>query len=75
VGQGGKKAGLTVKEVGDAVKGADLVMMLLPDENIAEGLPRGRRAEHQEGRGARPSPTASTSTSARSSRAPTSTSS
>ena len=25
-------AGLTVKEVGEAVKGADLVMILLPDE-------------------------------------------
>ena len=31
-----KKAGLTVKEVDDAVKGADFVMMLLPDENIAK---------------------------------------
>ena len=31
-----KKAGLTVKEVDDAVKGADLVMILLPDENIAQ---------------------------------------
>ena len=31
-----KKAGLTVKEVGDAVKGADLVMILLPDEHIAQ---------------------------------------
>jgi ketol-acid reductoisomerase len=30
-----KKAGLQVKEVGDAVKGADIVMILLPDENIA----------------------------------------
>jgi ketol-acid reductoisomerase len=30
-----KKAGLTVKEVGDAVKGADFVMMLMPDEHIA----------------------------------------
>ncbi|MBS1215041.1 MAG: ilvC [Proteobacteria bacterium] len=29
-----KKAGLQVKEVGDAVKGADIVMILLPDENI-----------------------------------------
>ena len=28
-------AGLTVKEVADAVKGADVVMMLLPDEQIA----------------------------------------
>jgi len=30
-----KKAGLTVKDVGDAVKGADFVMMLMPDEHIA----------------------------------------
>jgi len=29
-----KKAGLTVKDVDDAVKGADVVMMLLPDEHI-----------------------------------------
>jgi ketol-acid reductoisomerase len=28
-------AGLSVKEVGEAVKGADIVMMLLPDEQIA----------------------------------------
>ena len=31
-----KKAGLTVKDVDDAVKGADVVMILLPDENIAQ---------------------------------------
>ncbi|MEJ6564130.1 MAG: NAD(P)-binding domain-containing protein, partial [Burkholderiales bacterium] len=31
-----KKAGFTVKEMGAAVKGADVVMLLLPDENIAE---------------------------------------
>src|SRR5688500_14971264 len=30
-----EKAGLTVKEVAEAVKGADVVMMLLPDEQIA----------------------------------------
>jgi ketol-acid reductoisomerase len=30
-----KKAGLKVAEVGDAVKGADVVMMLMPDEGIA----------------------------------------
>ena len=29
-------AGLKVKEVADAVKGADLVMILLPDENIPQ---------------------------------------
>ncbi|QEI07087.1 ketol-acid reductoisomerase [Pigmentiphaga aceris] len=31
-----EKAGLTVKEVDDAVKSADVVMILLPDENIAQ---------------------------------------
>jgi ketol-acid reductoisomerase len=31
-----ENAGLKVKEVADAVKGADVVMMLLPDEQIAE---------------------------------------
>jgi ketol-acid reductoisomerase len=30
-----KKAGLKVAEVGEAVKGADIVMMLMPDEHIA----------------------------------------
>ena len=30
-----KKAGLKVAEVGEAVKGADIVMMLMPDEGIA----------------------------------------
>jgi ketol-acid reductoisomerase len=30
-----KGAGLTVREIGEAVKGADLVMMLMPDEHIA----------------------------------------
>jgi len=30
-----KKAGLKVAEVGDAVKSADIVMMLMPDEHIA----------------------------------------
>ncbi len=30
-----RKAGLKVAEVGDAVKGADVVMMLMPDESIA----------------------------------------
>ena len=30
-----KKAGLAVKEIGDAVKTADFVMMLMPDEHIA----------------------------------------
>jgi ketol-acid reductoisomerase len=31
-----KNAGLTVKEVGEAVKSADFVMMLMPDEHIAD---------------------------------------
>jgi ketol-acid reductoisomerase len=31
-----KKAGLKVAEIADAVKGADVVMMLMPDEHIAE---------------------------------------
>jgi ketol-acid reductoisomerase len=30
-----KNAGLTPKEIGEAVKGADFVMMLMPDEHIA----------------------------------------
>ena len=30
-----KKAGLKVAEIGEAVKGADVVMMLMPDEHIA----------------------------------------
>src|SRR3990172_13382735 len=30
-----KKAGLAVKDVAEAVKGTDLVMMLMPDEHIA----------------------------------------
>jgi len=31
-----KKAGISVNEVADAVKGADLVMILLPDEHHAD---------------------------------------
>jgi ketol-acid reductoisomerase len=31
-----KKAGLNVKDVGEAIKGADFVMMLMPDEHIAK---------------------------------------
>ncbi len=31
-----KKAGLKVAEIGDAVKGADFVMMLMPDEHIGQ---------------------------------------
>ena len=37
----------------EAVKGADIVMMLLPDEHIAAGLQGRHRAQHQEGRDAR----------------------
>ena len=29
-----RKAGLTVKEIGEAVKGADFIMLLMPDEHI-----------------------------------------
>ena len=68
-----KNAGLQVKEVGDAVKGADIVMVLLPDEHHAQVYresiePNSRRAARS------PSRTASTSTTARSNPAPTSTS-
>ena len=31
-----KKAGLPVKEVGEAVRGADFIVMLMPDEHIAK---------------------------------------
>ncbi len=31
-----RKAGLAVKEIGEAVKGADFVIMLMPDEHIAK---------------------------------------
>ncbi len=31
-----RKAGLTVKDVGEAVRGADFVMMLMPDEHIGK---------------------------------------
>jgi ketol-acid reductoisomerase len=37
-------------EVNDAVKSADVVMILLPDEQIADRLQERRRAEHQAGR-------------------------
>ena len=48
-----KKAGLKVAEVDDGVKGADIVMMLLPDEHHRRGLQGVDRAQHQEGRVAR----------------------
>jgi 3-hydroxyisobutyrate dehydrogenase-like beta-hydroxyacid dehydrogenase len=68
-----EKAGLQVAEVGAAVKNADIVMMLLPDEQIAavyknDVEPTSSRARRSRSR------TASTSTTARSCRAPTSTS-
>ncbi len=42
-------AGLTVKEVAEAVKGADVVMMLLPDEQIAEVYAKEVHANAKEG--------------------------
>ncbi|AKJ67261.1 ketol-acid reductoisomerase [Pandoraea thiooxydans] len=42
-------AGLTVKEVAEAVKGADIVMMLLPDEQIAEVYQREVASNIKEG--------------------------
>ena len=48
-----KKAGLKVAEVAEAVKGADVVMMLMPDEHIAAIYSERGRAAHQEGRDAR----------------------
>ena len=60
-----KKAGVAVKvaELGDAIKGADIVMVLLPDEHHAGDLQGHHRAEHQERRRRSRSRTASTSTS------------
>jgi ketol-acid reductoisomerase len=66
-------AGLAVKEIGEAVKAADLVMILLPDEThrrrstATTSSRTSRRARRS------PSPTASTCTTTRSCRAPTST--
>jgi ketol-acid reductoisomerase len=66
----GRSAGLKVKEVADAVKGADVVMILLPDENIPQVYKND--IEPNIKKGARwPSPTASTFTTTRSCRAPT----
>ena len=67
-----EKAGLKVEEVAEAVKAADVVMMLLPDEQIAEVYknevePTSSRARRSRSR------TASTCTTARSCRVPTST--
>ena len=69
-----KKAGLKVAEVADAVKGADVVMMLMPDEHIAAVVQDRRRAATSRRARRSRSRTASTSTTARSCRAPTSTS-
>ena len=69
-----KKAGLKVAEVAEAVKGADIVMMLMPDEHIAATYKERRRAATSRRARRSPSRTASTSTTARSCRAPTSTS-
>ena len=43
-------AGLKVEEIAKAVKGADVVMILLPDENIPPSITRSR-AQPQEGCG------------------------
>ncbi|KNH09120.1 Ketol-acid reductoisomerase [Candidatus Burkholderia brachyanthoides] len=44
-----ENAGLKVKEVGEAVKGADVVMLLLPDEQIAEVYKNEVHANAKEG--------------------------
>src|SRR5258708_25574621 len=44
-----KKAGLKVAAVTDAVKGADLVMMLMPDEHIAAGYGGDGEPNNQKG--------------------------
>jgi len=44
-----ENAGLQVKEVAEAVKGADVVMMLLPDEQIAEVYAKEVHANIKEG--------------------------
>ncbi len=69
-----KTAGLKVAEVGEAVKGADVVMMLMPDEQHRGHLQERRRAEHPARARRSRSRTASTSTTGRSCRAPISTS-
>ena len=62
-----EKAGLKVMEVAEAAKWADVVMMLTPDELQAD-IYRDRSArQHEAGRGACSSPTASTSISTSSS--------
>ena len=53
VGQGRRRPASRSPKSAEAVKSADVVMMLLPDEQIAAGLQERRRAEHQAGRVAR----------------------
>ena len=48
-----KKGGVKVAELAAAIKGADIVMVLLPDEHHAAVYQRVHRAQHQEGRVAR----------------------
>ena len=48
-----KGAGLKVAEVGEAVEGADVVMMLMPDENIAATLQDDVEPNIKQGRDAR----------------------
>jgi hypothetical protein len=64
------KAGLTVMEVNDAVKAADVVMILLPDEQIAEVYRNNVEPNIKQGARWR-SPTASTCTTTRSCPVPT----
>jgi 3-hydroxyisobutyrate dehydrogenase-like beta-hydroxyacid dehydrogenase len=59
-----ENAGLKVKEVAEAVKGADVVMILLPDEQIADVYKN--EVTRTSSKAPRwPSPTASTCTTAR----------
>ncbi len=64
------KAGLTVMEVNDAVKAADVVMILLPDENIPEVYNNNVAAQHQARCYPGALPTALTCTTTRSCPAP-----
>jgi ketol-acid reductoisomerase len=68
-----EKAGLKVAEVAEAVKSADVVMILLPDEQIAQVYKNDVEPNIKQGARWR-SRTASTCTTARSCRATTSTS-
>lgn len=66
-------AGLQVKEVAQAVADADVVMILLPDENIPEVPTRTTSSPTSSKAPRSPSPTASTCTTTRSCRVQTST--